>query len=316
MLHHLLDALGEVREGHPDLPITLWVGMQYGPGENEEALRRLRRLVALAPAERDFVTIGMALPGPGKLRTVSTVLGLSANAGHVGWIWTDDDIRFGPGCLVRLVSRFRERGYRGTVGAHSVALPAGTPASRTMERVAEVTAPPRACPAAACLIVAPDVLGTGIPARRLTDDGYVVFELIAPGAADPLHDLEVLPGARISFYRVGRTHDTFQRLRRSLHSHVTCVADYPWPTSRIYLRQILFHGLWPLASWDNSRGPVHGARRWMVKSLHFAWFCRVTVTLMARGAVGRPLRHVAWGDEGGFRSPGTREPVGGGSPDR
>ena len=29
-----------------------------------------------------------------------------------------------------------------------------------------------------------------------------------------------------------------------------------------------------------------------------------------RGAAGRPLRHVAWGDEGDFRSPTVEEPAG------
>ncbi|OBQ54365.1 hypothetical protein A4U61_00775 [Streptomyces sp. H-KF8] len=308
---HVLDSLAEVREAHPSLPLTLWVGMQYGPGEDEEALRRLRRLYALVPEDLALTLVGLALPGPGKLRTVSTVLRLSEDLGYTGWLWTDDDIEIAPRCLALLVSRFLERGERGAVGAHSVALPRETATSQTMDRVSGVTAPPKACPAAACLVVATDVLGTGIPVRRLTDDGYVVFELLDAGASDPLHDLEVLPEARISFYRVSRAHDTFQRLRRSLYSHVTCVADYPWPTARVYLTRVLFHGLWPLAAWDGSRGPVRGTQRWLVKGLHFTWFCGVAGSLAVRGAAGRPRRHVAWGDEGDFRSPTVEEPSAG-----
>lgn len=308
---HVLESLAEVRRAHPALPLTLWVGLQYGPGEDEEALRRLRALSGLVPGDLDLTLVGLALPGPGKLRTVSTVLRLTADLGYSGWLWTDDDIEIAPGCLPLLVSRFLERGARGAVGAYSVALARETATSQAMYRVSGVTAPPKPCPAAACLVVATDVLGTGIPARHLTDDGYVVFELLDPGAPDPLHDLEVLPEARISYYRVGRTHDTYQRLRRSLYSHVTLVADYPWPTARFYLTRLLFHGLWPLAAWDGSRGPVRGAQRWLVKGVHFAWFCTVAGSLAVRGATGRPRRHVAWGDEGDYRSPTVEGPAAG-----
>ncbi|CAM5742423.1 hypothetical protein SALBM311S_10274 [Streptomyces alboniger] len=46
------------------------------------------------------------------------------------------------------------------------------------------------------MLVAADVVADGIPARRLADDGHVLFELLDPDAADPLHDLEVLPDAQ------------------------------------------------------------------------------------------------------------------------
>ncbi|OLZ73449.1 hypothetical protein AV521_05110 [Streptomyces sp. IMTB 2501] len=295
----LLDGLDEVRETHPGLPLTVWLGMQYGPGELPEALDRLRRLTALDPAG----TVGFALPGPGKLRTVNAALHLSRRLGYAGWLWTDDDIRLGPGCLARLVARFQERGCTGAVGAHLVALPRTSAASRTMARISGVTVPPGAYPAAACMLVAADVVADGIPARRLADDGHVLFELLDPGAADPLHDLEVLPDAQGSFYRVSRAHDTLRRLRRSLYSHVTSTADYPWATARTYLTRVLFHGLWPLASWHGSGGTVRGLKRWTVKAVHLTWFCSVAAGLAARGLAGRPLRQVAWGDEGDFRSP-------------
>ncbi|MFE7278023.1 glycosyltransferase family 2 protein [Streptomyces sp. NPDC057623] len=303
-LRHLLDALAEVRAARPDLPLTLWLGMQYGPGEQAEALDRLVRLTEVAAP---VPVVGFALPGRGKLRTVNTALRLSRPLGHIGWLWTDDDVEFAPGCLARLVDRFHERGRTGAVGAHLVALPRPSAASRTMDRISGVTVPPGACPAAACMLVVADVVAAGIPARRLADDGHVLFELLDPDAADPLHDLEVLPEARGSFYRVSRTHDTLRRLRRSLYSHVTCTADYPWPTARTYLTGTLFHGLWPLAAWDNSGGPVRGLKRWTVKAVHLTWFCTVAAGLAARGAAGRPLRHVPWGDDGDFRSPAAEE---------
>ncbi|MEV2214831.1 glycosyltransferase family 2 protein [Streptomyces sp. NPDC050997] len=298
-LRHLLTALADIRVARPELPLTIWLGMQYGPDEHAEAVDRLRRLTRASPVP----VVGFALPGRGKLRTVNTALRLSRPLGHTGWLWTDDDVEFGPGCLARIVDRFHERGCAGAVGAHLVALPRTSAASRTMDRVSGVTVPPGAYPAAACMLVAADVVADGIPARRLADDGYVLFELLDPDAADPLHDLEVLPDARGSFYRVGRTRDTLRRLRRSLYSHVTCTSDYPWATARTYLTGTLFHGLWPLAAWDGSGGPVRGLKRWTVKAVHLTWFCSVAAGLAARGVAGSPLRHVPWGDDGDFLSP-------------
>ncbi|MET7571729.1 glycosyltransferase family 2 protein [Streptomyces sp. NPDC005492] len=300
-LRHLLDALTDVQLARPELPLTVWLGMQHGPGEQAEAVDRLRALTGAGTAA--LPVVGFALPGRGKIRTVNTALALSRPLGHTGWLWTDDDVEFGPGCLARLVDRFHERGCTGAVGAHLVALPRTTAAARTMDRVSGVTVPPGAYPAAACMLVAGDVVADGIPVRRLADDGHVLFELLDPDAPDPLHDLEVVPDARGAFYRVSGTHDTLRRLRRSLYSHVTSTADYPWPTARTYLTGTLFHGLWPLAAWDGSGGPVRGLKRWTVKAVHLSWFCWVAAGLAVRGAAGRPLRHVPWGDDGDFMSP-------------
>jgi hypothetical protein len=56
---------------------------------------------------------------------------------------------------------------------------------------------------------------------------------------------------------------------------------------------------------------VRGAQRWLVKGVHFAWFCTVAGSLAVRGATGRPRRHVAWGDEGDYRSPTVEGPAAG-----
>ncbi|EDY52410.1 MoeGT5 [Streptomyces clavuligerus] len=250
-----------------------------------------------------FALVGIALPGPGKPRTINAALRLSATLGYTGWLWTDDDVRFTEGCLERLVTRFRARGCTGAVGAAVVALARDTPAARTMAKVSSVTLPPGACPVAACMVVATEVIAPGIPARRLADDGHVLFELLDPAAPDPLHALEVLPDAQGLVHRPGRSRDTVRRLRRSLYSHATCMADYPRPVAAHYFSRILFHGLWPLAPFDHSRGTRRGLVRWAVKAVHFGWFCRVAAGLALRGAAGRPLHTVTWGDEGDFRSP-------------
>ncbi|MEU0666635.1 glycosyltransferase family 2 protein [Streptomyces lavendulocolor] len=318
MAAHVREALAEVRAAHPDLPLTLWVGMQYGPGEYEEAVRRLRWLAgaarrgtgpatSMAPPAVAFA--GLALPGPGKLRTVNAAVRAGRDRGYAGWLWIDDDVELGPRCLSRIVTRFLARGCTGAVGARLVALPRSTPSSQVMDRVSGCTVPPGACPVAGCMLVATAVVAGGIPPRRLADDGFVLFELLDPAAGDPLRDLEVLPDAYCRTYRVGGARDTLRRLRRSLYSHVTCMADYPRATAVRYFRDVLFHGLWPLAPWDARRGPVRGALRWAVKAVHFGWFCAVASGLVVRGLTHRPLRSVAWGDEGAFRRPATVRPA-------
>lgn len=310
---HLLDALTGVREEHPDFPVTVWVGMQYSAGEYHEAVHRLHRLHRLVGAARGGTVsgcAGIALPGPGKIRTTNAAVRLGRSLGYAGWLWMDDDVELGPGCLERLLSRFRQRGCTGAVGAWSVALSRPTPAARTMAQVAEHTAPPRSYPTAACMIVQAQVIACGIPERRVTDDGFVLFELLDPAAVDPLHRLEVVPEAHCRFYRVARTHDTLRRLRRSMYSHVTCMADYPRAVAARYFTHLLFYGLWPLAAWDGSRGTVRGLLRWAVKAVQFCWCGAVVAALATRGVAGRPLRSVAWGDEGDFRTPAG----GGGAP--
>ncbi|MDX3852351.1 glycosyltransferase family 2 protein [Streptomyces sp. AK02-01A] len=300
---HTLDALKGVRKTHPDLPLTVWAGMQYAAGEYEEAVDRLRRLAALARDSTLTAFVGLALPGPGKIRTTNAAIRLSQELDYAGWLWIDDDIELGPGCLERLVSRFRERGCTGAVGARSIALPRSTPSSRVMDRIGGNTLPPTAYPAAGCMIVQSAVIASGISSRRVTDDGFVLFELLDGIGADPLRDLDVLPDAYCRFYRVSRAHDTVSRLRRSMYSHVTCMADYPRDVAGRYFRDILFHGLWPLAPWDGRRGTARGLLRWTVKSVQFAWFSAVVTGLAVRGLTSRPLRQVAWGDEGDFASP-------------
>lgn len=60
-LRHLLDALADVRDARPGLPVTIWLGMQYGPGEEAEAVDRLRTLTRACAVP----VVGFALPGRG-----------------------------------------------------------------------------------------------------------------------------------------------------------------------------------------------------------------------------------------------------------
>jgi hypothetical protein len=295
---HAALRLREVPAALPGITPVLIVGMQHAPGEEREALDRLaemgRRLAAAGPLPR---FLGLALPGPGKRRTINVALRLLGSASNVrGWIWLDDDTRMEPECLARLAGRFLARGGHGAVGATVVRLADASRPSGWLRRVKRVTRPRRSYPQSCCMVVETGVLAAGIPERRFSDDGFVFFELLDPAREDPYGELEVLAEARCSTYVGGGLRDTVRNLRRSLYSHILCMADYPPAKARFYFRHSLFHGLWPLAPWA-------GGRKWLAKALHFAWFCGVAAKLALRGVAGRPLRRVEWGAYSRYRLP-------------
>ncbi|MFI9202952.1 glycosyltransferase family 2 protein [Streptomyces sp. NPDC053048] len=294
---HVLDQLAGLRRAHPRLPLVLFFGMQWQAGEEEEATRRLAR-IGEAARERvpGLVYVGLSLPGPGKVRTTNAAIRAAAPLRPAGWLWLDDDVRMEPGCVARLVDRFEERGRTGAVGAAKVALATRGRASRVLRRIGLTTAPRRNYPSACCMLVAAGVVAGGIPTRLGADDAYVLFELLDPAAADPFHALEVLPEARCLFVHGASWGMAVRRLRSTLFSHLMHMADYPWPTARVYFEETLFHGLWPLAPWDGRRGPVGGTLRWAVKAIHFSWFAAAGSALLVRGLLGRPLLRAPWAD--------------------
>lgn len=302
-VRHVLDRLAPVRRTHPALPITLWIGMQSGDEHADAAIERLRSIGSSLPGPARLPVVGLAMAGRGKLHTTNAALRVTRGLGYLGWLWIDDDVELDQNCLVRLVSRFLERGAVGAVGAHETALVTPTRPARMMDAVSHHTVPPSSYPAAGCMLVDTALVVDGIPHRRLADDGFVLFELLAEARDGQRPDFDVVAEARYTFYRVGRSGDTLRRLRRSLYSHTTSMADYPWPTARRYFSQFLFYGLWPLAPWDNRRGIARGLLRWAVKAVHFGWFSALVLALVLRHLVGRPVRRVAWGDDGDFRTP-------------
>lgn len=303
-LAHVIERLVEVRLKRPDLPLTLWVGMQHTDGDEDEAVCRLAQLGQMAEIN-SLNFVGLALRGPGKMLTINASVRLSRGLDYEGWLWIDDDIDLEPHCLARLVARFFERGCRGAVGANKTGLPKAYWASRVLSQISRRTTPPRVYPTACCMIVQTKVIECGIPVRRVTDDGFVLFQLLDPAAGDPLHDLEVVADARCRFYTAAHGADNLRRLRRSMYSHVTCMADYPWSTARWYFSETLFFGLWPLGSWDNRGGQWRGAIRWLIKATHFGWFLTIATTLLVRGLAKRPIRHLAWGSDSDYRTSST-----------
>ncbi|MEU4526622.1 hypothetical protein AB0F49_00165 [Micromonospora ureilytica] len=302
-LDHVLGRLKPIRHEHPDLPVIVWLGMQSDDRDGGEAVDRLTQVLANRAAQDGVTVVGLAIPGRGKLRTINAAIRVSRELGCRGWVWIDDDVELDEFCLSRLVTRFFDRGGRGAVGGTETALVGEAVPARLMGALSTHTVPPYSYPKAACMLVATAVLADGISPRRFTDDGFVLFELLARASDHAPPDFEMVTDARYRYFRVSRSGDTLRRLRRSMYSHVTCMADYPWRAAHRYFAQHLFYGLWPLAPWDGRRGPVRGLVRWGLKAIHFTWFCWVALGLAARALVGRPLRQVGWGDDGDFRTP-------------
>jgi hypothetical protein len=82
-----------------------------------------------------------------------------------------------------------------------------------------------------------------------------------------------------------------------IHHHLF-LADYPPATGRYYVRQILFHGLWPLAPWDGATPVGRAIAKWALKVPNIQRLLSVCLMLAARGASGRPLRRKRWGSSG------------------
>lgn len=289
-LRHVLEQLADLRRQGPVTPLSLWIAMQWAPGEEPESLHRLAKLVWLAAAQPGLAAVGLSLPGPGKLHSSNAAIKLAEPLGLAGWCWVDDDVSMEPGCLAQLAGRFRLRGQHGAVGAAKIAQARPYQGSKLLCRIGQLTAPPRACPHACCMIVAAGVVAGGIPTWLGSDDGYVLFELLDPARADPWEDLVVVPEARCRYLQGSHVGETLRRLHRALYSHLLHVSTYPWPVGRAYLSGTLFYGLWPLAPWDRRYGFRRAAIRWLAKAIHFGWAAGVAAVLVGRGLVNRPRR--------------------------
>lgn len=306
MFGELLANVAAARRAHPDVRLVLMIGMQWRtPGEKDEARRRLAALVA-ADAGPD--TVGLLLQGPLKVRTLNAAIRVAEQLGLEGIGWIDDDVRMAEDCLARLVAAFREGGSRGAVGATKIPYASAHVTSRLLHRAKAIAAPAMNYPHGCCILVATSVVAGGIPDRYVSDDGYVCFRLLDPAAADPLHNLRLVPDARVHYQVAGPAGATRRRIRRLLLNHHVYLADWAYPTSRYYFREILFLGLWPLAPWDFSQGVRTGCQKTAIKWLYFLWFAAIGAELYVRGLCGRPLRAVAWH---GYR---TAAPPGPGAP--
>lgn len=294
-IEHVLDQMADVRRAFPALRLVYFLGMQWSnERELAEARARLRLAGDLASGYQGIEFVGLCLPGPGKLRTLNAAIALAGEMRLTGLMWIDDDIRMDPHCLVRLTARFVEKQGRGAVGATKIPRTGTTATSRFVRRAKGVTGSAMNFPHGCCMLVETAVLAGGIPHRYPSDDVYVCFRLLAPRAQNPLEHLELVPDARCSYTSGGRFVPTIAKVHRILLNQHVYLADWPKETARCYFQHVLFSGLWPLASWDGTRGLRVGITKLLLQWLYFVFFLLAGAELILRGFLRMPLRRVGW----------------------
>jgi hypothetical protein len=305
---HVAAQLADVRRRLPGTPVVLCVGLQYDPGHEPAAIDRLRETVAELWQDAvtwpdDLVFIGIVLPRLHKVVTLNAAFDVLRHFALSGVGWVDDDVRFGDGAWARMVGAFLAGGGRGAVGAVKRGVPADHGAARLLHRLKELTQPATSYPHGCAILVGAGQVAGGIPRRYISDDGFVCFENLRPDRSDPLAELRLVAGATCLHIVGGPAGQTLRRLRRILVNHAVFMADYPADVARTYFRELLFAGLWPLAPFDGSRGPVRGVAKLCVKLVYFGWFSAICAELFARGLAGRPLRDVRWSGYAALQRP-------------
>jgi hypothetical protein len=291
-VRHVHSRLCEAQAALPEVPLVFFVGMQHRAGEEGEARSRLERILALAPPGEGPRIVGLYREATAKFLTLNPAIDAARALRLAGVGWVDDDIWLEDGCLRHLIASFREGGGRGAVGATKQPRPRRNLASRLLYHLKRAADPAGNYPHGCCILVDTAVVADGIPERYGSDDGFVCFELLRP---EP---------AAACVHQVGATAagDTVRRINRMLLHHHLFLADYPPAKGRYYFREILFHGLWPLAPWDRRSPPGRALAKWALKIPYFLWFAGVGLNLAVRGALGRPKRRKAWGS-GGYERP-------------
>lgn len=269
-------------------PCLLLLGVHHTSDRRDVAITRvyaLRERLASAP----FPFAAFCTTEAGKVTALNVAIALAVRSRAIGLLQLDDDIRLEEHAVEELYAAYRAAGRGIAVGAAKVAVPRSTSTSRVMQWSKRRTRTAVNYPHACCLLFDPRLLAPGVPARYVSDDGYICFKLLRPEFEDPLVLLRLVPDARCFYHVGGPAHQAVRRVRGILLSVHIFLADFPPQVSRYYFREILFPGFWPLGSRPSSQ-PLN----WLVQSLYFAWFTAVGLELAVRGAVGIPLRDIGW----------------------
>ncbi len=283
---------GEALRAAGEIDGTFVIGLQWSAGEEDEARARIAAMVRAAAPWGDV--LGLTLRGPGKIRTINAAVAVFAASAIRGWVWLDDDVRLDPGALETLMTRFRARGWTGSVGAHSRPARGGRAASKAFARVKRVTSAVQQNPHACCMIVAADTVAGGVPDICIADDGFVFGKLLDPRHPDPLHAMEVVPGATCEFDAPTSVRGLLKNHHRLVYCHLTSIAGMPVESAKYYVTRMLFAGVRPRFGPD-VRSSALGLVTSALKTGRVAWICAVAGYMMLRGAAGLPLTRIAWG---------------------
>lgn len=284
--------------------VHLFVAMQYvadGEAAGEQALGSV--LAALdsgfGAAAGRIGLVGLTLLGPGKVESINAMTILASGRGIEAVLLIDDDVGFSEGCFRGLVDSYLAAERPVAIGARKIGRPFETRSSALLHRLKSFTQPAENYPHACCMIVSIDVIAPEIPPIYSSDDGYICFRLLEPGAANPLCRLGLIEGAFCYHWVGGRdAGEITSRIRRMLLHHHLFLSHAEPAQARYYLGSILFFGLWPWVRFDASKGVGNGAIKCLLKYVYAVWFAKIGLELIVRGMARRPLREIRWGGIG------------------
>ncbi len=239
---------------------------------------------------------GVCLSGFGKVNSLNALTVEAERLNCEAVFLLDDDIELEEECLARLATTYAASGDRPlAVGACKIGLPLKNWSSRFLHRAKSFTRPAENYPHACCMIVSLSVLRPEIPPIFSSDDGYVCFELLAPGEENPLRRLRLLEDARCRHFVGGEGGQSLARIRRMLIHHHLFLSHYDINKARYYAREMLFYGFWPYSPPDFSNGLRFAAVKWILKFVYGLWFMQVWAELIIRGLVNKPISDISWG---------------------
>jgi len=288
----MADQLNRFKPGE----VTVVVGIQYQDVYQQTEARQLAQRIAAIFVRASIPVLTMAVNARRKLATLNIALQVTSHLPYTAVGWVDDDVVLSDNCLMKLWERARDPKFSGAIGAHKIGSPENCTSSKILHLLKGITKPATDYPHGCCIIVDRQVVGSGIPWKYYSEDGYICFSLIDIENVDPLHRL-VIEHKAFCYHKVGTTGlwSNMRRIRRLLLNHNILIADSRPEVARYYTRKLLFHGMWPYSPLSTEIRLSTATLRAILKWLYFGFYSAVKLELIIRGLIGRPLRTVTWG---------------------
>lgn len=307
LLEQIARSALQVKDVLPSSDLTFCLMLQSGTdgainNEPQLALRLRKLLKHFVDFDHRTINninvIGAYSCDIGKTNSLNAALVEAKRLNSEGILLLDDDITLKSACIENLIFSFLNENEPIAIGATKIGSPdIKYQSSKFLAKVKEYTQPATSYPHACCMIVSASILSQGFPARYTSDDGYICFELINPSDENPLRQLQLIENAVCYHIVGGDFKSTYTRIKRMLRHHYIFIADYPWEKSKFYIKELLLFGLWPISSFDSSKGVAFGLKKWLLKLLYLTIFLGIGAGLIFRAIAGCPLKNISWGGD-------------------